>query len=154
VFRRPHYKYTHYECDFVADSPWWNFASEEEMKVLQRFRLARALRHLRAIFETLCTLPRFSDLPSLSIQGQLQASRWKSELASHGQHQVTSALLRGVKRAKQRGDARAHSAQVALWHALTAGGVAVSATEWMRQEYGLEPDATSAALTYAFGEAH
>lgn len=125
-----------------------NSVGKEVMKLLQRFKLTRALRQLSAIFETVSTLPRITELQyeglrSLPMYGQLQACRWKSQLALHDRHQVTNALLRQVKKAKQRGDAQAHSVQIALWHALAAEGIAVSVSDWIGFEFGLEASSSS-----------
>jgi hypothetical protein len=122
------------------------------MTLLQRFRLARALRHLGAIFETLSRLPRMAELQSeglhgLPMYGQLQASRWKNQLALYDRHHVTRVLLSNVKQAKRRGDAQAHSALIALWHALAADGVASSATDWMYLEFGFELPQRSSWIT-------
>lgn len=112
------------------------------MKLLRRFRLARALRNLVPIFETLSRLPQPADLQSeglygLPMWGQLQAGKWKNQLACFDQQHVTRALLRDVKQAKRRGNAQTHSALVALWQALAAEGVAASATDWMYLEFGV-----------------
>lgn len=118
------------------------------MKLLQRFKLTRALRELSEIFETLSTLPRIAELQcdglrGLPMYGQLQAGRWRTQLVRHDRHQVTSALLRQVKKAKKRGDAQAHNARLALWHALAAEGLAMSASDWMGIEFGLEAASSS-----------
>lgn len=113
------------------------------MKLLQGFKLTRALRGLGEIFETVSTLPRIADLKceglrGLPMYGQLQAGKWRTQLAVHDRHEVTNALLRLVKKAKQRGDVQAHSAQLALWDALAAEGIAISASDWVDLEFGLE----------------
>jgi len=81
------------------------------------------------------------------MYGQLQAGKWKNQLALYDRHHVTHVLLCNVKQAKRRGDAQAHSALIALWHALAAEGVASSSTDWMHLEFGFEPPRKSPWIT-------
>lgn len=114
------------------------------MKLLERFRLARALRRLSAGFEIYASLPgsmerEWGRLHGLPTYGPLQVRNWKSQLAGYDRHHVTNGLLHHIKQAKRRGDLQAHRAGVAMWHALTSEGLATSAADWMCLEFGLEP---------------
>ena len=116
----------------------------EVMKLLQRFRLARALRRLSAGFEMYARLPgsterEWGTLDGLPPYGPLEVRNWKNELAGYDRHHVTNGLLRQIKHAQQRGDLQSHRARVAMWHALASEGLATSAADWMCEEFGLEP---------------